>query len=198
MMCISERAVGVMVMPMVAMIPVAVHRPAMPAIPPVRIIAPVPRRMPAVPRRTPEPVVDIRTIDIYRLDDIVRTVNVFVTNHLCANLTGCFILLDVDGRNILEDILRQYGLNNNQMFVVRVCLHATQVVNRTVAVEVKIGESGIRVVEECLKLLYGLNSSEQCSHRLQIERLAYVLRVGRNRDGLLCPSTPADCSQKYE
>ena len=83
-------------MPVVAMIPVAVHRPATPAIPPVRIIAPVPRRMPAAPCGSPEPVVDIRTVDIYRFDDVVRTIYVLITDHLCADLTRRFILLDID------------------------------------------------------------------------------------------------------
>ena len=175
MVGVTERAVGVVMMPVVTMIPVAMHRPAMPAVPPVGIIAPVPRRVPAAPRGSPEPVVDVRTIDIYRLDYIVRTVNILVTNHLCADLPGRLILLDVDGSNILENILRQHGLDNNEVLVAVVRFHTTQVINRTVAVEVKIGESGIGVVKERFELLDSLNCTEQCSHRLQIERLAYVL-----------------------
>ena len=84
-----------MVMPVVAMIPVAVHRAAMPTVPPVGIIAPVPRRGPASPEGIPEPVVDIRTVDIYRLDDVVGAIDVLVTDHLRGNLAGSLVLLHI-------------------------------------------------------------------------------------------------------
>lgn len=175
MVRIAERAVRMMMMPMIAMIPVTVHRPAMPTIPPVWVIAPVPRRSPASPERIPEPVVDIRTIDIYRLYDIVGTIYILITDNLCGHLTGSFILLHIDGCNILEYILGQYSLDNYQVLVVGIRFHYAKVIHYSITIEVKIGKSGIGVVEQSLKLLHVLNSSEQCSHRFQVERLAYVL-----------------------
>lgn len=94
---------------------------------------------------------------------------------MCADLPCGFVLLHIDGRNVLEDILRQHGLDNNEVFVAVVGLHNAQVVNSTVTIEIKIGESGIGVVKECFELLNVLNRTEQCSHRLQVKRLAYVL-----------------------
>ena len=84
------------------------------------------------------------------------------------------------------------------MFVVGGSLDYAKVIHHSVTVEVKIGESGVGVVKECFELLHVLDCSEQCSHRFQIERLAYVLRVGRDGYRLVCPRTPADYSQKYQ
>ena len=166
--------------------------------PPIRIIIPVPRRSPTNPIWIPEPVVDIRTVDVYGFDDIVRAVDILVAYDLCSHFASSVVFLDIDRRNILEDILREYGLDDNEVFVVGSRFDYAQVIHHSVTVEVKIGESGVGVIEECFELLDVLDCSEQCSHRFQIERLAYVLRVGGNGDCFVRPSTPANCSQKYE
>ena len=163
--------------------------------PPVRVVTPVPRRRPANPERIPEPVVYVRTVDIYRFDDIVLAVYIFVTYNLCSNLACALIFLNIDRCYVLEYILCQYGLDNNKVLVALGCLHYAEVIHYSVTVQVKIGESGVGVVEECFELLHVLYCTEQCSHRFQVERLAYVLRVGRDGDRLVCPSTPTNCSQ---
>ena len=195
---IAERAVRMAVVPVVAVCPIVVVGAASPSVPPVRVVTPVPRRSPACPERIPEPVVDIRTVDIYRFDDVIGTIDVLITDNLCTDLSCCFILLHVDGCHILEHILSQYGLDNNQVLIVGRRLNYPQVIHYSVTVQIKIGKSGVGVIEECLKFLHVLNRSEQGSHRFQVERLAYVLRVGSNRDGLICPRAPANCSQKCE
>ena len=115
---VAERAVRMVMMPVVAVCPIAVVRPAVPTVPPVRVIAPVPRRCPTSPERIPEPIIYIRTVDIYRLDHIVLAIHIFVTYHLRADLSGGRIFLHIDRRYILKYILCQYGLDNYQMFVV--------------------------------------------------------------------------------
>lgn len=173
--CVTVRAVRMMVMPVVAVIPVGVHRAAVPTVPPVRVIPPVPRRSPTSPVRIPEPVVDIRTVNIHRLDDVVGAIDIFVTYHLGGYLPCRLVLLHIDGCDILEYVLCQHGLDNHQVLIVSRGLDYSQVINYSVTIEVKIGESGVGVVEECFELLHVLDCSEQVSHRFQVERLAYVL-----------------------
>ena len=196
--CIAERAVRMPVVPMIAVVPVTIHRPAMPVVPPMGIEIPVVRRSPARPVRIPEPVVDVRTVDVHRLDNVVRAIDIFVTYHLCGDLPCSFIFLDVDGCNVLEDILCQHSLYNDQVFVVGGCFHYSEVVDYTVTVKIKIGESRVRVIEKCFELLNVLHCSEERSHRFQVERLAYIFAVGRDGYRLVCPCTPTNCGQQYE
>jgi hypothetical protein len=93
-------------------------------------------------------------------------------------LTRGLIFLYIDRCYVLEHVLSQYGLDDNKVLVVVGRLHYAKVIHYSVTVQIQIGESGVGVVEECLELLHVLNCSEQCSHRFQIERLAYVLGVG--------------------
>lgn len=105
-------------MPVVAMVPVAIHRPAVPVMPPMGVEIPVERRCPANPERIPEPVVDVRTVDIYRLYHIVCPIYIFVTYHLSGYFTGHLIFLHIDGCYVLENILGEHGLYHYQVLVV--------------------------------------------------------------------------------
>lgn len=172
---VTVRAVRMAVMPVVATIPIYVPGAAMPTMPPVRVIAPVPRRCPTNPERIPEPIVDVRTVDIYGFDDVVRAVDIFVTYHLRSDLTCALVFLYIYGCHILEYILCQHGLDNHKVFVAGRGLHYAEVIHYSVTVQIQVGESGVGVVEECFELLHVLDCAEQCSHRFQIERLAYVL-----------------------
>ena len=103
MMSGTERAVMVVMMPCVAASPVPIVCPAVVYVPPVRIVAPIPGRGPCVPAGAPEPIVDNGTIDIYGLDDVVRSVNVLVTYYLNGHIIA-FVFLYVDRRYVLVDI----------------------------------------------------------------------------------------------
>lgn len=103
MMSGTERAVMVVMMPCVAASPVPIVCPAVVYVPPVRIVSPVPRRVPCIPPGAPEPIVDYGTIDIYGLDDVVRSVNVLVTYYLNGHIIA-FVFLYVDRRYVLVDI----------------------------------------------------------------------------------------------
>ena len=90
---ITVRAIRMAVMPMIATIPVVCERHYIPTTPPIGVIIPVPRRCPTYPERIPEPVIDIRTVDIYGFDDIVRTVDIFVAYNLRSDLTCALVFL---------------------------------------------------------------------------------------------------------
>lgn len=113
----TERAVVVMVMESVAVMPVPVMCPAAVYVPPTRVITPVPRTMPCVPCVAPEPIVDNGSIDIYRFDDVVRTIDVLIAYYLNADLVGRFIFLYIDRCNILIDIFGKDSLQNDESFV---------------------------------------------------------------------------------
>ena len=172
---VAERAVVMVVMVCVAVVPVHVPCYAVVMIPPAGVIAPIPRRIPCVPCGRPKPIVDNRTVDIYGFDDVVRAVDIFVTYHLRSDLTCALVFLYIYGCHILEYILCQHGLDNHKVFVAGRGLHYAEVIHYSVTVQIQVGESGVGVVEECFELLHVLDCAEQCSHRFQIERLAYVL-----------------------
>ena len=104
-------------MPGVAVTPVPIVCPTVVCVPPSGPISPVPRAMPCVPIRTPEPIVYQRTVNIYRFDDVVRTIDVLVTYHLNADLLGRLIFLYIDRCNILIDIFGKDSLQNDESFV---------------------------------------------------------------------------------
>ena len=113
----TERAVVVMMMESVAVMPVPVMCPAAVYVPPTRVITPVPRTMPSVPCVAPEPIVDNGSIYIYRFDDVVRTIDVLIAYYLNADLVGRFIFLYIDRCNILIDIFGKDSLQNDESFV---------------------------------------------------------------------------------
>ena len=182
----TERAVVMVMMEGIAVMPVPVMRPTGMRVPPSRVISPVPGRMPSVPYIAPEPIVYNRPIDIYRFDDVVRAVHVLVTYYLNGNLV-VFISLYIDGCNILIYILCEDSLKHDESFVALSCFHNAQVIHLSVSVEVEITEGAIRVVEHGLELLQVLSLRKELSYHLQIESFRDVRTVGRNRDGLVCP-----------
>ena len=122
MMSRTERAVVVMMMECIAVMPVPIVCPAVVRVPPVRVISPVPRTMPCVPCVAPEPIVDNRSVDIYRFDDIVGAVYVLVTYYLNAYLV-LLVFLYVYRGNILIDIFGENCLQYDQALVSFACLY---------------------------------------------------------------------------
>ena len=70
-----------------------------------RVITPVVRRVPCHPSRTPEPVVDNRTVQINRFNNIVLTINVSITYHLHGDRLVLFAL-HINGCHVLVNIFR--------------------------------------------------------------------------------------------
>lgn len=120
----SIRTDRMVIMVPIAVIPIQEWINAMERMPPMWIISPIVWRMPTYPRRPPEPIVDHWTIDIYRLDDIVLTIDILITNHLHGDLI-LLVFLHKDRSHILVDILCQDGLDNHQVAVVIGCFDNT-------------------------------------------------------------------------
>jgi len=183
---VTERAIVVVVMPCIAVMPVPVMRPTGMNVPPAGVIPPIPGTVPCEPCVRPEPVVDHRPIDIYGLDDIVRSIDVLVAYHLYGHLV-LLVSLHIYRRDVLIDVFRQDSLQNDQPFVAFAGLHYAQVIHLSVAVEVEVAEHAVRIVEHRLELLQVLSLCEQFGYHLQIESFRNVRTVGRNRYRLVCP-----------
>lgn len=84
-----------MMMVCVAVMPVPIMRPAVMAVPPTRIITPVPRRVPCNPGCAPEPVVYNRTVNVNGFYDVVRTIYVLIAYYLNSYLL-LLVFLNVD------------------------------------------------------------------------------------------------------
>ena len=185
-MAVTERAAVMVVMIRVAVMPVPVMCPAAVNIPPARVIAPIPRTLPCVPVRTPEPVVDNRPVHIYRFDDVVDAVHVLIAYHLYRHIVR-FVFLHIDGSNVLINILCEDSLQYDEPLVALARFHYAQVVHLTVTVEVEVTERAVWVVQHRLELFQVLSLCKQLSYNLQIESFRDVRTVGRYRDRFVCP-----------
>lgn len=104
MMSHTERAVRIVIVVPIAVVPIEEWIDAVVWTPPTRPISPIIRRMPADPCRSPEPIVDQWSIDIDWFDDVVCAIDILVANYLYGNLV-VVVFLYKDRRNILVDIL---------------------------------------------------------------------------------------------
>ena len=178
--------VAVTMVESIAVVPIVVICPDRVRIPPSGIVAPVPRRCVGIPIRSPKPIVNDRLIDIYRLDDIVGAVDIFIADNLHGDFVR-LVFLHIDGGNILVDVLGKDGLEDDKAFLALAYLHHADVVYLAVAVEVKIAESGVGVVEHILKLLQVLRLCEEFRHHFEVQSFGDVSTVGRNCNRFVCP-----------
>lgn len=169
---VVPRAIGTdgvpVVMP-IAVVPIYIRCHAVVGVPPAGPVVPVVGRVPAHPVGTPEPIVDIRAIDIYGLDDVVGAIDVLIADNLHRNALCLRVFLYIDRCHVLIDVLCQHRLNDHEVAAAVGGLDDTQVVHLPVAVEVKVGERRVGVVEHLLKLFEVFGLPEQRSHRLQVE-----------------------------
>jgi hypothetical protein len=142
----TERAVVVVMMECIAVMPVPIMCPTVMCVPPSRPVAPIPGTMPCKPKITPEPIIDNRSIHIYRLDDIVVTIDVLIAHYLNGYIVRSLIPDDIDRRYVLIDIFRKDRLQNDQTLVAFSGLYYAQVVHLSVAVQVQITERAVGVV----------------------------------------------------
>ena len=182
----TERTPVMVTMPCVTVIPIPVSRPAMMNVPPTRPISPIPRTMPCVPCRTPEPIVYQRTVNINRFDDVIDAIYVFIADHLYGHVVT-LVFLHVYRGYVLVYILCEDCLQNDQTLVAFSCLYYAQVIYFTVSIQVEVAERAIRVVEHRLELLKVLSLCKKLSYNLQVQTFGDVGTVGRNRYCLVCP-----------
>jgi hypothetical protein len=172
-MRIVETAAGMMVVESVHVIVVVMPNPRRVADIPTRVIAPVIRRVPANPCRSPEPVVNNRAIDIYRLYHIVCAIHILVTYNLHGNgLVG--LTLHINGGYILIDILCKHCLQNDETVLPLAYFHDAQIVHKSVAVKVEVVEMAFLGIEFFFKLFKVVHLAEQRSHRLEVKVLGNV------------------------
>ena len=143
----------------VAMMPIPIVCPATMNVPPSGPVTPVPGRVPCNPCVTPEPIVDYRTINVYGLYDIVGSINVLIANYLYRDLI-LLVLFNIYRGYILIDILCQYGLKNDEALVAFSGLNYAQIIYLPIAIEIKVTERTIRIVEHRLELLQVLSLCE--------------------------------------
>ena len=93
--------------------------------------------MPCYPACTPEPIIYQWTIQIYWLNDIVRTVYILVAYHLDGNGL-LLVLINEDRRYILIDIFGQYGLDHHQVLAAICSFHHTQIIHVAIAIQVQV------------------------------------------------------------
>ena len=92
--------------------------------------------MPYCPVRTPEPIVNYRNVNIYRLNNVVCTIYEVITYNLYADIFAVFLYQDAC--YILEDILGEYSLNNNEVSVILSCFHYSKIVNIAVSIQIEV------------------------------------------------------------
>lgn len=194
---VTERAAVVVMMPCVAATPIPIMRPAVMYVPPSGPITPVPRAVPCEPKITPEPVVYYRTVNEYRLDDIVGSIYVLVTYYLYAYLV-LLVFLNVDRGYVLIDIFREDSLQNDQSLVSLTRLYYAQVIYLTVAIQVEVAERAVRIVEHRLELFQILRLSKQFSYNLQVQAFRDVRTVSRNCYCLFRPCRHAHEHQRHQ
>lgn len=183
---VAERAVVMVVMVCVAVMPVHIPCYAVVMIPPAGVIAPIPRRTPCVPCGRPKPIVDNRTVDIYGFDDIVGTIYILIADDLNRNLVVGIFLYVYRG-DILVDIFCQDSLQDDHTLRAFAYLYYADIIYVSVAIEVEVVVELTRVVELGLKFLQVLGLCEQVGYYLQVQGLRYIRTVGRNGDRLVGP-----------
>ena len=188
MMPHAERAVRIVVVVPIAVIPIQERIYAIVWTPPTWPIAPIIWRVPTNPRCSPKPIINQWSIDIYWFDDIIGTIDILVAHHLHSNLV-IGILLDEDRCHILIDILSQYGLDDHKVAVVIGSLDDAQIVHFSIAIEVEVGECRVWIIEQLLKLLQVFGLSKEGCYGLEIEVFRYIGRSGSDSHRLVCQSS---------
>lgn len=139
---------------------------------------PIVRRTPVSIRRTAKAVEQRRTPVENRLDDIVNTIDIRCTDDLYVRC--CISHLNNECGYVLINIGCQHGLEKQHMVTPFKSLKHTQIVDKSVVVEVEVGNDISIGVQYCLKLLDGSSLGKSSSHSLQVEIQTYILRHGRN------------------
>lgn len=171
--CIVETATGVVVVISVNMVVVVIPDPRIIAGVPAGVITPVIRRVPANPSRSPEPVVNNRAIEIYRLNNIVGAIYILVTYDLHGHcLVG--LTLNIDGGYILINVLCKHSLQDDKAVLPLPYFDDAQIVHHSVAVEVEVVEMALLGIEFFFKVLKIVHFAEESSHSLEVEVLGYV------------------------
>jgi len=132
------------------------------------------REMTVVVRRTPAAVTIAavavehrRTANEYRLNDVLRTINIGVTNHLYVRAGA--VSLHYDGGYVLIDVTSQNGLDHIEVVVAVHSLHYAEIIHVAVAVEVEVRNHILIRVEDFFELFHGVRLSESGCYGLEVK-----------------------------
>jgi hypothetical protein len=167
----TVRANWVVVVMPVTVIPIEMWCYTMVWMPASWPIIPIVRRMPANPSCTPEPIVDNRSMDIYRLDDIVGAIDILISNHLYCDRLSSRVFLYEDRSYVLINILREYRLYNYEMLITIGYFYHSQIIHCAVAIEIQVGQSRIWVIEFSLELFQIFSLTKDSSYSFEIKVL---------------------------
>ena len=120
-----------------------------------------------------------RTFNPYRTNDILRAVDIRITNHLYVELRG--LCLCYEGSYILVDISCQTSLDQVHVAITLLSLQHAQIVHVAVVVEIEVVDHVLGRVEQPFKLAYSTRLSEDSSYCLQVQ---IVRQIGCQRGHL--------------
>lgn len=144
------------------------------------------RRRPSNIRRTTEHIPKRRTLDEYRTNDVIRSVQPAITDYLYIQCIRT--MLRNERGYVLKHRLTQTSLNKESMVHSAMRLNHTQVVNPSVAVEVEVIDHVPAGVEQLLKLRHVacLGKSRSYGIEVEIEREIGIETRNRHRGDCLC------------
>lgn len=115
------------------------------------VITPVIGRIPYHMERIPEKIIDQWSVYINWFENVIRTINVFITHYLYGN----FLLvayININGGNILENILTQHGLNYHKVHLFFIGFNNTKVINIPIVIEIEVRDLTLGIVEHRFKI----------------------------------------------
>jgi hypothetical protein len=134
------------------MLMVDIHRIWCPWIVVVRIVTPVVRRIPWAVARAPQIHIHHGRLYVVGLNHIIWTVHIHIAHHLNACGAGV-IALHIYCGNVLKHILAYYCLYHNEMCAAFGRFYHTEIVYKTICVEVEVADLKFWVVEFSLEVV---------------------------------------------
>lgn len=148
------------------------------------VITPVIRRVPYHMEGIPKEIINYGTMHINRFKNVVGTVNVFITHNL-HHYFPLITNIDIDGGNILKNIVTQYRLDNYKVYLFLIGFYHPQVIDISVSIKVKVGDLMLGIVEHLFKVFQIFGFTKQIGYCFQIQVITYIVTVGIYRYGLL-------------
>jgi len=144
-----------------------------PVVPVGWIVAPVVWRIPSVVSRSPEPGEYRRHVNVNRFDDVVRAVDVRITNYLYI-ISAVASALNYDGSHILKHIVTNYCLKHYKVRVSFGSFDYTKIIHLSVAVQVKVVNTGFIIIDSSLEFFQIARVCKYVSYRSQVKVVAYI------------------------
>lgn len=163
----------------VDIVDIDIYGTRMPVTPVRRVVTPVVGRIPSVVAGTPEEREDGRGINIYRFDDVVRTVEIRIADNLHVSSAVVFLFYH-DSSHILEDVAVEDSLNNYEVSFSFTGFDYSQVIHLSVLIHIQVVDAVVVVVESSFEFLQVAGVGKQIGNSPQIEVVTDVVTFGLN------------------